>query len=125
MTTHTSKVAIVTGASRGIGAVIAKQLASEGFSVAINYASSASEASKLVVELRQAGHQAIAIKADVANVDDAFAWTPGRDGRSDPVSISRLTEKHLFAIRRNLKSGDVNKYFVGLSRLQLHFHNGG
>lgn len=66
----TSKVALVTGASRGIGAVIAKQLASEGFAVAINYANSASEASKLVVELRQAGHQAIAIKADVANADD-------------------------------------------------------
>jgi 3-oxoacyl-[acyl-carrier protein] reductase len=70
MTHPTSKVALVTGASRGIGAVIARQLASEGFAVVINYASSASEASKLVVELRQAGHQAIAIKADVANADD-------------------------------------------------------
>ncbi|UVE45967.1 SDR family oxidoreductase [Pseudomonas chlororaphis] len=70
MTTQTSKVAIVTGASRGIGAVIAKQLASEGFAVAINYANSATEASALVVELRQAGHQAIAVKADVANADD-------------------------------------------------------
>jgi 3-oxoacyl-[acyl-carrier protein] reductase len=66
----TSKVALVTGASRGIGAVIARQLAREGFAVAINYASSASEASKLVVELRQAGHQAIAIKADVARAED-------------------------------------------------------
>ncbi|WP_339478592.1 SDR family oxidoreductase [Pseudomonas fluorescens] len=70
MTQQTSKVALVTGASRGIGAVIAKQLASEGFAVAINYASSASEASKLVVELRQAGHQAMAVKADVANAGD-------------------------------------------------------
>ena len=70
MAHQTPKVAIVTGASRGIGAVIAKQLASEGFAVAINYASSATEASKRVVELRQAGHQAIAIKADVANADD-------------------------------------------------------
>ncbi|MGP0012098.1 SDR family NAD(P)-dependent oxidoreductase, partial [Pseudomonas sp.] len=64
MTTQTRKVAIVTGASRGIGAVIARQLAAEGFAVAINYASSANEASALVVELRQAGHTAIAIKAD-------------------------------------------------------------
>ena len=70
MTNQTSKVAIVTGASRGIGAVIAKHLAKQGFAVAINYASSATEASRLVVELRQAGHQAIAIKADVANSDD-------------------------------------------------------
>ena len=70
MAHQTPKVAIVTGASRGIGAVIAKQLASEGFAVAINYASSATEASKRVVELRQAGYQALAIKADVANADD-------------------------------------------------------
>ncbi|WP_353741855.1 SDR family oxidoreductase [Pseudomonas fluorescens] len=70
MAHQTPKVAIVTGASRGIGAVIAKQLASEGFAVAINFASSATEASKRVVELRQAGHQAIAIKADVANADE-------------------------------------------------------
>lgn len=70
MSTQTSKVAIVTGAARGIGAAIAKQLASEGFAVAINYASSVTDASKLVVALRQAGHQAIAVKADVANADD-------------------------------------------------------
>src|SRR5450830_1865545 len=70
MTTQTRKVAIVTVASRGIGAVIARQLASEGFAVAINYASSANEASALVVELRQAGHTAIAIKADVASSAD-------------------------------------------------------
>ncbi|WP_248806918.1 SDR family oxidoreductase [Pseudomonas sp. MWU13-2100] len=70
MTTQTRKVAIVTGASRGIGAVIARKLAAEGFAVAINYVSSANEASALVVELRQAGHQAIAIKADVASSAD-------------------------------------------------------
>lgn len=70
MTQHSRKVAIVTGASRGIGAVIARQLAAQGFAVAINYASSTEEASALVVELRQSGHQAIAIKADVGNSSD-------------------------------------------------------
>ncbi|KPA92234.1 dehydrogenase of unknown specificity, short-chain alcohol dehydrogenase like [Pseudomonas asplenii] len=70
MTQHSRKVAIVTGASRGIGAVVARQLAAQGFAVAINYASSASEASALVVELRQAGHPAIAVKADVGNSAD-------------------------------------------------------
>ena len=59
MTTHNLKVAIITGASRGIGAVIAKQLATEGFAVAINYANSANEATALVAQLRQAGHQAL------------------------------------------------------------------
>lgn len=86
MITQTSRVALVTGASRGIGAVIARQLASEGFAVAINYASSASEASRLVVELRQAGHQAIAIKADVASADDVrrmFDETEAQLGKVD------------------------------------------
>ncbi|MDP9691707.1 UNVERIFIED_ORG: 3-oxoacyl-[acyl-carrier protein] reductase [Pseudomonas mohnii] len=86
MTTQTSRVALVTGASRGIGAVIARQLASEGFAVAINYAHSASEASRLVVELRQAGHRAIAIKADVASADDVrrmFDETEAHLGKVD------------------------------------------
>ncbi|SDS33259.1 3-oxoacyl-[acyl-carrier protein] reductase [Pseudomonas asplenii] len=50
--------------------MIARQLAAQGFAVAINYASSTEEASALVVELRQAGHPAIAIKADVGNSSD-------------------------------------------------------
>jgi len=86
MSAQPSKVAIVTGASRGIGAVIARHLASDGFAVVINYASSAVEASKLVVELRQAGHQAIAIKADVANASDVarlFEETETQLGKVD------------------------------------------
>ena len=63
-------VAIITGASRGIGAVIARQLARQGFAVVINYASSASEATALVAELRRDGHQAIAVQADVASAAD-------------------------------------------------------
>ena len=56
MSTANPKVALITGASRGIGAVIAQQLAKEGFAVVINYANSASEATALVAELREAGH---------------------------------------------------------------------
>lgn len=70
MSTSNPKVALITGASRGIGAVIAQQLAKEGFAVVINYANSASEATALVAELREAGHLAIAVQADVAKATD-------------------------------------------------------
>lgn len=80
------KVALVTGASRGIGAVIARQLAEDGFAVAINYARSAREASALAAELQQAGHRALAFKADVADsaaVRELFAQVEAQLGCVD------------------------------------------
>src|SRR6195952_495656 len=68
-----SQVAIVTGASRGIGAEVARRLADDGFAVAINYASSANEADALVAELTAKGAKAVAIKADVSKADDVRA----------------------------------------------------
>lgn len=66
MSNQTQKVALVTGASRGIGTQIARKLAADGFAVAINYASSAAEAEKLVAELRAEGARVTAIQADMA-----------------------------------------------------------
>ena len=60
------KVALVTGASKGIGAGIAKELASRGAAVAVNYASDKAGADKVVAEIKANGGKAIAIKANVA-----------------------------------------------------------
>lgn len=67
------KVAIVTGASRGIGAEIAKRLSADGFAVVVNYANSAREADSLVAELVADGGQAIAVKANVADTNEVRA----------------------------------------------------
>lgn len=64
------KVAVVTGASKGIGASIALHLANEGASVIVNYASSKEGAQKVVSEIIQKGGKAAAIQADVANPKD-------------------------------------------------------
>ena len=62
-----SKVAFITGGSRGIGRAIARELAGEGYAVGINYLHSASEAQQLVDELVQQGCAAMAVQADVSD----------------------------------------------------------
>lgn len=70
MSTSNGKVAIVTGASRGIGSEIAKRLAQDGFAVVVNYASSAAKADTLVAAIQAQGGQALAVKADVASAQE-------------------------------------------------------
>ncbi len=64
------KVAIVTGASKGIGAGIARSLATAGASVAVNYAAGKDGADKVVADIAAAGGKAIAVQGDVANAAD-------------------------------------------------------
>jgi 3-oxoacyl-[acyl-carrier protein] reductase len=80
------KVAVVTGASKGIGAAIAKSLAGEGASVVVNYASDAQGAHKVVGDIETAGGKAVAVKADVAKSADVthlFAETKKVFGTPD------------------------------------------
>jgi len=82
----TNKVAVVTGASKGIGAGIAKGLAAEGADVVVNYASSKDGADRVVTEIAAAGGKAIAVQADVSKASDVrrlFAETRRAFGKLD------------------------------------------
>jgi 3-oxoacyl-[acyl-carrier protein] reductase len=109
MPTHrlTGKVAVVTGASKGIGASIASHLAAEGASVVVNYASSREGADRVVAEIVSQGGKAIAIGANVskkAEIERLFAETKKAFGQLDilvnnagiyeMLPIEAVTEEH-------------------------------
>jgi len=71
MSKLTGRVAIVTGASKGIGAQIARELAAAGAAVVVNYAGSRDGAESVVSGIKSAGGKAIAVQADVASLEDA------------------------------------------------------
>lgn len=68
-----SKVALVTGASRGIGRSIALQLAEEGYNVVVNYAGNQEKAEAVVEEIKNKGVESVAMQANVANGDEVKA----------------------------------------------------
>jgi 3-oxoacyl-[acyl-carrier protein] reductase len=82
----TDKVAVVTGASKGIGAGIAKQLAAEGAAVVVNYASSKKDADQVVDQITKRGGKAIAVQGDVTkrkDIERLFAETKRAFNRVD------------------------------------------
>jgi 3-oxoacyl-[acyl-carrier protein] reductase len=86
MSKLSNKVAVVTGASKGIGAGIAKGLAAEGAAVVVNYASSKEGAERVVADIVKAGGKALAVQGDVSKASDVqriFAETKKAFGRLD------------------------------------------
>ena len=101
------KVAVVTGASKGIGASIAKHLAAEGASVVVNYASSKTGADMVVTQIASAGGKAVAVQGDVAkkaDIDRLFVETKKAFGHVDILvnnagiyefaPLEQITEEH-------------------------------
>lgn len=80
------KVAVITGASKGIGAAIAKQFAAEGAAVVVNYSSSKTDADKVVDEIAKAGGKAVAVQGSVAkkaDVEKLFSTSEKAFGKID------------------------------------------
>jgi 3-oxoacyl-[acyl-carrier protein] reductase len=109
----TNKVAVVTGASKGIGAAISKQLALEGASVVVNYASRKEGADKVVAEIIAAGGKAIAVGASVAKEDEItflFEETKKAYGKVD--ILVNNAGVYSFAPVEGVTSEDFNRHYA-------------
>jgi 3-oxoacyl-[acyl-carrier protein] reductase len=129
-----TKVAIVTGASRGIGKAVAERLARDGFAVVVNYVSNAAEAEQVVAGIKAQGGDTVAIKADVSDagqVEELFAQTLAKLGSINvvvqnsgimPLSPIGKGDAEAFdsVIRVNLRGT-----FLVLSQAAQHISTGG
>src|SRR5437667_10644929 len=128
------KVAIVTGASRGIGRAVAKRLARDSFAVVVNYLSNVDEAEGVVAEIKGIGGDAVAVKADVsspADVERLFNETSTKFGSVDVVvhnsGIMPLSPigKNNFDLFDKVISTNLRGAFLVLAQAAQHIASGG
>lgn len=134
MTKLQGRRALVTGASRGIGAEIVRRLAADGASVAFTYGRSTAEADKLVAEVTGAGGSAVAIQADSADadavarsVDDAVSALGGLDVLVNNAGIAVIGDVESLSLEdfdRQLAI-NVRAVFVASQRAIEHLGDGG
>lgn len=93
-----NKIALITGASRGIGKAIALRLADDGFDIAVNYTRNSEQADEVVAQIRQSGRRALAVQADV----------------SDPNQVETLFAR----VEKSLGNIDVLVNNAGIMKLQ-------
>jgi 3-oxoacyl-[acyl-carrier protein] reductase len=128
------KVAVVTGGSRGIGAAIARRLATDGASVAITYTKGADAAASVIKEIERAGGKAIAIQADAADADAvkaAIEKTVATFGRLDVLvnnagtAIPKTFEEATLEEMDRVIDINIRGVFVATQAALKHIRDGG
>ena len=134
MTNLQGRRALVTGASRGIGAEIVRRLAADGAAVAFTYGKSSAEAEKLVAEVTADGGKAVAIQADSADpeqaaksVDDAVAELGGLDILVNNAGVALLGDIETFPLEEfdRLVAINIRAVFVATQRAVPHLDGQG